>query len=177
MTPRLRLRPPHPADAKSLYSCTQDPAVSKFLTWRPHASEAETNNFLKWCAFQWESQRSFPCIIELKERPGASIGIFHLRPSPSRVEFAFMLARSYWNNGYMTEAVSHMGGYCLNQHDVWRIWSVCDFENKASERVMQKSGMQLEGRLRRFALHPNISPVPRDCLLYARVREINAVEC
>jgi hypothetical protein len=34
---------------------------------------------------------------------------------------------------------------------------------------MEKVGMSLEGRLRRFAVH-NVSDEPRDVLVYARVR-------
>ena len=30
--------------------------------------------------------------------------------------------------------------------------------------------MTLEGVLRRFGIHPNVSPEPRDCCLYAKVR-------
>jgi [ribosomal protein S5]-alanine N-acetyltransferase len=35
---------------------------------------------------------------------------------------------------------------------------------------MEKAGMTLEGTLRRWFVHPNISPEPRDCRVYARVR-------
>jgi RimJ/RimL family protein N-acetyltransferase len=47
---------------------------------------------------------------------------------------------------------------------------VCDVDNIASARVMEKAGLTLEGRLRRWLVHPNISDEPRDCLGYARVR-------
>ena len=45
-----------------------------------------------------------------------------------------------------------------------------DEENFASARVLEKAGMQREGILRRWSLHPNISSVPRDCWSFAIVR-------
>lgn len=51
-----------------------------------------------------------------------------------------------------------------------RFWTVCDTENLASARVMQKCGMQLEGILRRWRPSPNISSEPRDVFCYSIVR-------
>ena len=48
--------------------------------------------------------------------------------------------------------------------------AVCDPDNAASVRVLEKVGMEREGVLRRWMLHPNVSETPRDCLSYARVR-------
>ena len=40
-----------------------------------------------------------------------------------------------------------------------------------SARVMEKSGMEREGRLRRWTVHPNTGPAPRDFWCYSRVKE------
>lgn len=47
---------------------------------------------------------------------------------------------------------------------------VCDVDNPASARVMEKAGMTREGILRRWHIAPNISPEPRDCIVCAKVR-------
>ena len=60
--------------------------------------------------------------------------------------------------------------WALTQQGLWRIWAVCDVQNPASARVMEKAGMQREGVLRRWITHPNVSHEPRDCLCYALVR-------
>jgi RimJ/RimL family protein N-acetyltransferase len=39
--------------------------------------------------------------------------------------------------------------------------------NVASRRVLEKVGMQCEGILRKYILHPNISDVPRDSSICA----------
>ena len=60
------------------------------------------------------------------------------------------------------------------QAGLQRIWATCDASNHASAAVLQKAGLQMEGRLRRATLRPNFNPTrpaePRDTLMYAWVR-------
>jgi len=60
--------------------------------------------------------------------------------------------------------------YVLAQPAMYRVWAVCDVDNTASARVMEKIGMMREGLMRRGVLHPNISSEPRDCWVYAKVK-------
>jgi [ribosomal protein S5]-alanine N-acetyltransferase len=50
------------------------------------------------------------------------------------------------------------------------VWAVCDVDNTASARVMEKIGMLREGLMRRDVLHLNLSSEPRDCWVYAKVK-------
>lgn len=43
-------------------------------------------------------------------------------------------------------------------------------ENGASARVMEKAGMEREGRLRRYIRHPNLGDLPRDVFLHSYIR-------
>ncbi len=70
----------------------------------------------------------------------------------------------------MTEALRAVIDYAFRDPRVYRVWAVCDAENVASARVLEKAGMSFEGVLRRYGIHPNISPEPRDARCYARVR-------
>ena len=50
------------------------------------------------------------------------------------------------------------------------MWATCDVENARSARVLEKAGLAREAVLRAWAVRPNVSPEPRDVLMYARVR-------
>lgn len=50
------------------------------------------------------------------------------------------------------------------------MWATCDCDNVGSARVLEKLSFELEGTLRRWAVHPNISPEPRDSYCYSTVR-------
>ena len=70
----------------------------------------------------------------------------------------------------MPEAAQALTEFVLQQSAMYRVWAVCDVENTASARVMEKIGMLREGLMRRGVLHPNISSKPRDCWVYAKVK-------
>lgn len=67
----------------------------------------------------------------------------------------------------MSEAVSALVAWAMDQPTVYRVWAACDIDNVASARLLESVGMQLEGTLRRWLVHPNMSDSRRDCLCYA----------
>lgn len=85
-------------------------------------------------------------------------------------ELGYVVARPYWGLGYMSEVVKKLVDWGLEQEGLYRIWSVCDVDNLASARVMEKAGMQREGILRRWSMHPTISHEPRDSYCYSIVK-------
>jgi RimJ/RimL family protein N-acetyltransferase len=168
-TPRLTFRPLARADAQAIFDTyAQDPLVSQFLTWRPHASVAATEAFIA----STEGASATRNYVLIERAGGSLVGSFELRRhSPSRVGYGYLLARPFWGRGLMTEALSAAADWALGQPGVWRIGDVCDVENLASARVMEKAGFVREGLLRRWAVHPNLGEAPRDCFSYARVRD------
>lgn len=48
----------------------------------------------------------------------------------------------------------------LGEPGIYRVWAFCDVENTASMKVLEKSGMQQEGVLKKWSLHPNIRDIP-----------------
>jgi ribosomal-protein-alanine N-acetyltransferase len=169
-TESLRLRKPVLHDAEAIFrQYAQDPEVTKYLTWHPNRSVAETREFVRLCIAAWDAKKSFQWAIIQKKRDQL-IGMIGLRIDGHKWELGYVLARRYWGRGYMTEAVKALVNWGLKQPEVYRIWAVCDVENPASARVMEKAGMKREGILRRWSVHPNISAEPRDSYCYAITR-------
>jgi ribosomal-protein-alanine N-acetyltransferase len=98
------------------------------------------------------------------------IGMIELRRTGHRAEMAYVLARDRWGRGLMSEAARAVADWGLAQPGIFRVWSVTDVDNAASARVLEKAGMQREGLLRRWIMHPGQGPEPRDCWCYGRVR-------
>lgn len=72
----------------------------------------------------------------------------------------------------MTEVGAAIIGYLFSSNpQTARIEAVCDLENVASARVMEKIGMKREGVLRAYMTHPNVSTSPRDVYMYSLVRD------
>ena len=169
-TERLRLRQPAVTDAEDVYqNYAADPEVTRYLTWRCHQDVSETVAVLEHFHRAWDGQESIPWAIEAKDT-GEVIGMIEARPAEVRVEVAYVLSRACWGQGLMTEAVSGVTTWAFEQGDVWRVWAIADTENLASCRVLEKAGMQREGRLHRWGYHPNVSTEPRDVWCYAAWR-------
>ena len=168
-THRLLLRPIEMADAPAVFETyAQDTDVTRYLTWRPHTSLESTRRYLAACA---SAAHARTYAIVSRDDPRL-IGAFDLRHhEPWRMGFGYVLARPYWGKGLMTEALGAVVAWALSEPSIWRIGDVVDVQNVASGRVMQKAGLAFEGRLRRWAPHPNVGPEPRDCFVYARVRD------
>lgn len=169
-TARLILRPIAPGDAAAIFAgYAQDPEVVRFVTWRPHRTLADTEAFIaRRLATPPDEARNY---VLTRRADAALIGDFDLRrPRSHRLGFGYVLARSHWGQGLMSEALTAVVDWAMRQEAIWRIGDVCDVENRASARVMEKAGMQCEGILYRWIMHPNFSPEPRDCFSYARVR-------
>ena len=169
-TTRLRLRPIALADADPIFDTyAQDQEVTRYLIWRPHRSRDETRAYVERCiATPGEVEQTY---IVLGREDNVVRGAFALRQRAShRLDCGYLLARRWWRQGLMTETLNRVAEWGLRQPAVFRIGAVCDVDNIASARVLEKSGFVREGLLRRWLLHPNISDQPRDCYSYARVR-------
>jgi len=168
-TERLLLRPPTIADAKSIFAYAQDSEVVRYLTWRTHQSIQETEKVVVEFVRFWESETRYPYAIVLKSK-NELVGMIDLRIARFRIEVGYVLARPYWRLGIMTEALLRIVEWAFSQQEIYRVWAVCDVDNIASARVLEKVGMQREGILRRWIIHPNVSNLPRDCYCYAIVK-------
>jgi len=62
-------------------------------------------------------------------------------------DFGYALARRFWRNGYMTEALQAVIEYEFTALGTRRIIAECDEQNPASARVMQKNGMRYQSVL------------------------------
>ena len=167
---RLTMRKPRLEDAPTIFrNWTQDPEVTRYLTWKPHKHLGETEAFLERCLRAWEAGTDFPYVITFIKQD-EPVGMIEIHIRGFILEIGYGLARREWGKGFMTEAVQKVIELGLSQPDIYRLQAICDVENIASARVMEKAGMIYEGMLRRYVLHPNISITPRDVFLYAIVR-------
>ncbi|MEW6208891.1 MAG: GNAT family N-acetyltransferase [Acidobacteriota bacterium] len=166
-TSRLKLRPPIIEDAESIFDrYAQDILVTRYLTWRPHSSILETQNFLRRCISAWADGSAFPWAL-IRKQDEQLIGMAEIRIDRFKADIGYVLARPEWGKGYVPEAMKEVVDWAMRQEEIYRVWAVCDVENLASARVLEKIGMKREGLLSRWIMHPNISKEPRDCYCYS----------
>lgn len=168
-TPRLILRAPRPADAVPVFAAyAQDPEVVRHLVWRPHQSVVETQDFLAYCIETWANGRSRPYILAQRDNEDVPIGMLDARIALDAIDIGYVLQRSSWGAGLMSEALEAVSRAALAVPDCVRVQATCDPENHASARTLEKCGFVRENFLERHAVLPNLGPEPRPALLYVR---------
>src|SRR5271166_4948560 len=98
-TARLILRPIVPDDGDAIFDTyAQDAEVTRYLTWQPHRSGADTAAYIAHCV---AASPAFSRTYVLTGRGnGTVLGAFDLRrPVPHRLEFGCVLARPWWAQG------------------------------------------------------------------------------
>lgn len=170
-TRRLTLREPREADASLIFAgYTQDHEVARYMVWRPHQALQETEQFIAYCMESWRSGRTRAYVITHLDDEHVPIGMLEARIASHTVDIGYVLQRAYWGAAYMSEAMIALSDAALAHPDCFRVQATCDTENKASARVLEKSGFIREGCLERHMVLPNLAPEPRASLMYARCR-------
>jgi RimJ/RimL family protein N-acetyltransferase len=170
-TARLVLRKPQPDDAPRIFKAYgQDADVTRYLMWRPHESVEDARAAVQRFLSGWSSGTRF-CWIILSRDTNEVVGSIAARHDENGVNLGYLLAREFWGRGLMAEAVSAVTQWAFGDPTVFRVWAVCDVENQASARLLEKTGFVQEGILKKFSLHPNVSAIPRDCYCYAQTRQ------
>ena len=168
---RLLYRKPQLTDASRLYSTyTSDPEVTHFVTWKPHTSVSQTQDFLNFCLNKWDEGNELNYLVETLDEH-KTIGMVKVTFNDNSVNLGYAFAKKFWGRGYATEAVKTFMNSLFTTKKIETIQAFCDVENIASAKVMEKSGMKYKKRLLEYIIHPNISPNKRDCLLYAITKD------
>lgn len=169
ITRRMALRPPRLSDARAIFEAWgSDPVVTQYLTWTPARSVVDTEIFLRDALSRTAAGEEHSWLMTPLNGPGA-MGMISAWQDGPQAELGFVLARRWWNGGYMTEALRAVLDWCEAREDIQQVWAVCDIDNLASALVLEKVGMSSQGLVERWAVHPNVSRERRDCLAFARI--------
>ncbi|HEU4595476.1 MAG TPA: GNAT family N-acetyltransferase [Pyrinomonadaceae bacterium] len=169
-TERLTLRPPRMEDAAAIFeSYGRDEEVTRFLTFAPNQTLEQLEEFMRARLRKMEEGAAITWAIT-RRGDDTLIGMIELRLHGFKADVGYVLARRFWGQGLMTEALRAVVDFAFTLPGMYRVWAVCDVENVGSARVMEKAGMSFEGVLRRHTRHPNVGTEPRDMCCYAKTR-------
>ena len=150
-TDRLVLRELEEVDWEAAHSYASDPEVVRYMDWGPN-TEDETRKFIQRASEGQREQprKNYELAIVLKE-DGQLIGGCGIHVSdPINREgwIGYCLSRHFWRRGYATETAKALLRFGFDQLNLHRMFALCDPENIASAHVLEKAGMQQEGRFR-----------------------------
>ena len=151
-TERLILRKLTMKDAEDVFEYASNPEVSKYVGWEYHKSIEDSKSFIRLMLKKYRKRKISAWCIVLKENDKliGTCGFISYIRNHERAQIGFSLSWKYWNKGLMTEAIKEVIRFGFEVLMLNRIESICLLENSASERTMQKAGMEYEGILRKY---------------------------
>lgn len=166
---RCTVRPWAVTDLDALVANANNRHVSVHLRDRfPFPYEREHGRkFLDWIV-----QQASPTVwaVEVNGEAAGGIGIeLHTDVERVSAEIGYWLGETAWGRGIVTEALQAVTAEVFRQFDLTRIYALPFADNRASIRVLEKAGYQLEGHLRRSAIKDGTI---RDQLLYAAYKPL-----
>ena len=146
-TERLLLRPFIPSDAPEVQRLAGDRAIADTTVAIPHpypdgAAEDWISKHVNW--FAEEKQVTYAIA---RKSDGALIGAISLMEISKghQAELGYWIGKTYWSQGFCTEAASAVLRYAFTELGLIRVHSRHIGRNPASGRVMQKLSMKYEG--------------------------------
>lgn len=168
-TARLLLAAPALADAQQVFDCyASDPEVTRYLGWPRHQSVDDTQAFLGFSANEWARWPAGPYLIYARA-DGRLIGGTGLAfDSDTMASTGYVLTKDAWGRGYATEALATMLDLA-GDIGLVRLYALCHPEHRASQRVLEKCGFEVDGNWTKKMEFPNLARgVPQDVLCYVR---------
>ena len=147
-TPRLWLRQAAQADAEAIFSLFSDSQVTQFhdLDTFTHLDQAKA--VIERRKIGFESDRGIRWAIALKPSNSliGSCG-FTWHWAADQAEVGYELAREFWQQGIMTEALSAIFSYGFEVKNLQRVVAEIMVDNLASKQLLKKLGFQSQGVL------------------------------
>jgi RimJ/RimL family protein N-acetyltransferase len=170
---RLRFRVVVKRDAAALFDAwTSDSETVRYLQWQPHSSLLEAESFFE--RLEQATAKKEKSYFVVGDAQGLNVGFASLKiEEECRAIFGFIVFRRFRRRGYAIEIIQAMCDWCLSQPEIFRVYALCDTENHASIRALEKAGLTKEGILRRWAIHPNVGSEPRDVISFAKTKTPN----
>jgi ribosomal-protein-alanine N-acetyltransferase len=164
-TARLVLRQLREDDAAALFPVLSDPEVMIWWSSGPHASLAETDDYVKGNAAEGQG---FDCWAITAGDDVALGWVILIDGKPDVKEIGYILRRDQWGQGMAREAVSRVIDHGFEDLNLRRIFADTDPENAGSISLIQRLGFQYEGRLRgEWKTHIGV----RDSLIFGLLQD------
>lgn len=153
-TERLIIRDLIEGDLHAMHELNSLPETDEFNTLGlPENLEVTNELMLDRMAKNAELPRNvyvMAIVLKANQEMIGMIGINLAEQKKQRAEIWYKLHKNHWRKGYTTEALQRLLQYAFEDLKLHRIEAGCATENIASIKVLEKVGMQREGRCRKI---------------------------
>jgi RimJ/RimL family protein N-acetyltransferase len=151
LTPRLRLREFEEDDWRATWPYEADPEVVRYQSHEVRTPEESLKYIQDSMATARESPRRIHDLAVVLREDGRLIGRCGLKVVDAEQREGalwYILHRSEWGKGYITEASEAMLDFGFGTLGLHRVWADCDPRNHGSVGVLRKLGFRQEAHFR-----------------------------
>ncbi len=147
----LYLRPLKKSDAISIHLYASDETTTRYMLWGPNTYSETLNYVESSLRLVNDPERKIYRFAIILRHSDDLIGVIDITIKNTHIgELGYILNRSYWSLGYMSEAAKMMLHYAFDELGLQKVIATCDRHNIASARVMEKIGMHFVAAYRRY---------------------------
>jgi RimJ/RimL family protein N-acetyltransferase len=151
-TERLFLRPFLASDNEAMFIMDSNPNVHRYLGNEPVTTIEQCDQYIKAIQKQYQDNGIGRFVIQIKDTQeiiGWAGLKFITEPENNHVNFydiGYRLAEEHWGKGYGYEVAKAWLDYAFNEMKVAAVYASAHNENKGSNKILQKIGMQQNGQ-------------------------------
>ncbi len=157
-TERLILKPLSEQDAEEIYENVKVYDIARWTINIPHPyPRSEAIRYIRQSMELIEKGKSYELSIRFnssKELVGV-MALLNVDIEHRNAELGYWIAKKHWRKGIATEAAFKILQFGFQDLNLERIYARCFHENEASRRVMEKIGMEPEGKFRHEVFKEN----------------------
>ncbi|MFT5138738.1 MAG: ribosomal-protein-alanine N-acetyltransferase [Lysobacterales bacterium] len=146
-TARTRLRPLSSEDAEAMFELYSDPETMKYWSSEPVTDIAGAQKLVQ-ADIDWvkgENALLWAVTLPPSDKVLGKCVLFQLNHQNRRAELGYVINRSQWGQGLMTEVLEAVIPYAFESLNLHRIEVDTDPENVGSLRMLDKLGFRSEG--------------------------------
>jgi RimJ/RimL family protein N-acetyltransferase len=158
----ITLRPLREEDIEAIFQACQDPTISAF-TRVPYPYDRElAEEFVRGSDLSYRGHQGIVFAIDCNGAFAGTIGLHSIQLSDHCAEVGYWIEKSHREKGIATLALKAILNFSFSE-------AMADYDNLASQRVMERAGMVRDALLRNRVTKPNGEQI--DMVLYSMVKE------
>jgi ribosomal-protein-alanine N-acetyltransferase len=168
-TERLMLRPLTPADLEFIYQHFSDPDINRYLhDEEPIRTRQDARAIVDFYTEPGvQHYNRWVIVLKSNDKSIGTCGYHKWRKRHFCAEIGFDLAKVFWKQGLMTEALTATLEFGFGEMELNRIEALVHPHNLASIRLLEKLHFQNEGCLREYYYQGGMF---HDCLKFSLLR-------
>jgi RimJ/RimL family protein N-acetyltransferase len=151
-------------DWKDIYEYLSDEKVVRFEPYEPFSEQESKEEAI------YRAKNEKFIAVCLKDSGKVIGNLYFAKQDYETYELGYVFNANYWHNGYATESAKALMNYAFKEWKVRRIIAMCNPENEASWRLLERLKMRREGHLHQniyFKTNANNQPIWQDTYEYA----------